>query len=64
VAFPRGLLAQRKKGGAPGRTPASLLLMDSLGFMAEKHMVPSAVYSARLRLWTLSFCLILLNLVN
>ena len=64
MAFPRGLLAQRKKGGAPGRTPASLPLADSLGFAAEKHAVPSAAYSARLRLWTLSFCLILLDLVN
>ena len=64
MAFPRGLIAQSKKGGAPGRTPASLPLVDSLRFAAEKHVVPSAVYSVRRRLWTLSLCLIVLDLAN
>ena len=62
----RSGIPQRTDGAEQesGRTPASLPLVDSLRFAAEKHVVPSAVYSVRRRLWTLSLCLIVLDLAN
>jgi len=42
-AFPRGLCAQRKRGGAPGNSGASVSL-----FTVEKHMVPCCFLPAAL----------------
>jgi len=66
VAFPRGLYAQGKEGRAPGRALAPLTL-SHLVCCVEKHMVP--LQSTKVRPYTghtlsLSFCLILLDLVN